>query len=89
ILGEPSVEGRHDVIYIDGIPTLQSQDAGEAKHLPWQEPPCILPIDPPGEAGMDCLKLELRLDGEAQLLAEITDLRSGRTWSGGTLGTVR
>ena len=89
ILGEPSVEGRHDVIYIDGIPTLQSQDAGEANHLPWEEPPCILPIDPPGEAGMDCLKLELRLNGEAQLLAQITDLRSGRTWSGGTLGTVR
>ena len=89
VLGEPSAEGRHDVIFIDGIPTLRRREAGETTHQPWVEPEVVLPLDPPGDAGEDCLKLELRIDSDAQLVVEITDLRTGLSLQPRRLGTVR
>ena len=92
VLGEPIVEGRHEVVYVDGLPTLQQinrDNDGEVVHRPWSEPVVVLPLDPPGEAGMDCLRLQLRIDADAQLLTEITDLRSDRDLPSERLGTVR
>ena len=89
VLGEPSAEGRHDVVFIDGMPTLRRRDAGETTHQTWEDPEVVLPLDPPGDSGEDCLKLELRIDSDAQLIAEITDLRTGLTLPSRRLGTVR
>ena len=57
VLGEPSIEGRHDVIFVDGMPTLRRSDAGEVVHQAWREPAVMLPLDPPGTQGEDCLRL--------------------------------
>ena len=89
MLGEPSTEGRHDVVYIDGLPTLRRLDAGEVTHQAWGDAAVILPLDPPGQPGVDCLRLRIQIDGEAQLVAAITDLRNDRDLGSRPLGTVR
>ena len=89
VLGEPVPEGSHSVIFVDGLPTLQEQTGGEVSHRPWPGEPLVLPLEPAGEQGMDCLQLRWSIDGEAQLQLEIKDLRSGQTWGKPTLGAVR
>ena len=89
VLGEPIPQGSHSVVFIDGLPTLQEQTAGEVSHQPWPGIELVLPLDPAGEQGEDCLRLRWSIDQEAQLQLEINDLRSGRTWSQPTLGAVR
>ena len=65
-----------------GIQRQHQLDAGPGIEL-------VLPLDPAGEQGEDCLRLRWSIDQEAQLQLEINDLRSGRTWSQPTLGAVR
>ena len=89
VLGEPIPQGSHSVVFIDGLPTLQEQTAGEVSHQPWPGTELVLPLEPAGEQGEDCLRLRWSIDQEAQLQLEINDLRSGRTWSQPTLGAVR
>ena len=89
VLGEPIPQGSHSVVFIDGLPTLQEQTAGEVSHQPWPGIELVLPLDPAGEQGEDCLRLRWSIDQEAQLQLEINDLRSGRTWSQPMLGAVR
>ena len=89
VLGEPIPQGSHSVVFIDGLPTLQEQTAGEVSHQPWPGIELVLPLEPAGEQGEDCLRLRWSIDQEAQLQLEINDLRSGRTWSQPTLGAVR
>ena len=89
VLGEPIPQGSHSVVFVDGLPTLQEQAAGEVSHQPWPSDALVLPLEPPGEQGEDCLRLRWRIDAEAQLQLEINDLRSGQVWSHPTLGAVR
>ncbi|AII48557.1 molecular chaperone DnaK [Synechococcus sp. KORDI-52] len=89
VLGEPSPQGSHSVVFIDGLPTLQEQTAGEVSHQAWPGAPLVLPLDPAGERGEDCLRLRWSIDGQAQLQLEINDLRSGQAWAYPTLGAVR
>jgi hypothetical protein len=77
------------VIFVDGLPTLQEQTAGEVAHQPWPGGELVLPLEPAAEQGEDCLRLRWSIGKEAQLQLEINDLRSGRTWSHPTLGAVR
>ena len=89
VLAEPQTEGRHDVVFVEGIPTLRTSDAGEVRHQPWPGHPTVLPLDPPGEKGQDCLRLRLSIDADAGLIAEVHDLRSDRELPALQLGTVR
>ena len=89
VLGEPIPQGSHSVIFVDGLPTLQEQTAGEVSHKPWPGGELVLPLEPAAEQGEDCLRLRWSIGKEAQLQLEINDLRSGRTWSHPTLGAVR
>jgi len=89
VLAEPQTEGRHDVVFVEGIPTLRTSDAGEVRHQPWPGHPTVVPLDPPGEKGQDCLRLRLSIDADAGLIAEVHDLRSDRELPALQLGTVR
>ena len=80
---------RFSVIEVDGLPVLQQGSAGELEHRPWSGAPLLLPLNPPAQAGEDCLKLRLRIDDAALLQAEITDLRSGETLPVQPLGSIR
>jgi hypothetical protein len=77
------------VVFVDGLPTLQEQTAGEVSHQPWPGTELVLPLEPAGEQGEDCLRLRWSIDQEAQLQLEINDLRSGQSWSHPRLGAVR
>ncbi|MCB4428730.1 Hsp70 family protein [Synechococcus sp. MU1643] len=89
VLGEPIPQGSHGVIFVDGLPTLQEQTAGEVSHKPWPGGELVLPLEFAAEQGEDCLRLRWSIGKEAQLQLEINDLRTGRTWSHPTLGAVR
>ena len=89
VLGEPIPEGSHSVVFINGLPTLQEQAAGEVSHQPWPGEALVLPLEPAGQQGEDCLRLRWSIDAEAQLQLQINDLRSGQTWAHPTLGAVR
>ena len=89
VLGEPIPQGSHSVVFIDGLPTLQEQPAGEISHQPWPGDALVLPLEPEGEKGEDCLRLRWSIDSEAQLQLEIKDLRSGEAWGHPMLGAVR
>ena len=89
VLGEPIPQGSHSVVFIDGLPTLQEQPAGEISHQPWPGDALVLPLEPEGEKGEDCLRLRWSIDSEAQLQLEIMDLRSGEAWGHPMLGAVR
>ena len=89
VLGEPIPEGSHSVVFVDGLPTLQEQTGGEVSHRPWPGDPLVLPLEPAGNQGEDCLQLHWSIDAEAQLQLEVNDLRSGQAWAHPTLGAVR
>ena len=89
VLGEPIPQGSHSVVFVDGLPTLQEQATGEIAHQPWPGDALVLPLEPAGEQGEDCLRLRWSIDAEAQLELEINDLRSGEKWSYPRLGAVR
>ena len=89
VLGEPMPQGSHSVVFVDGLPTLQDQSAGEISHQPWPREALVLPLEPAGASGEDCLRLRWSIDADAQLRLEVKDLRSGQAWSHASLGAVR
>ena len=89
VLGEPSARERHDVIYVDGIPTLQTRSDGPSLHQPWPIPPLQIPLDPPGTTGEDCVRLQFAIDDHAQLCCTVHDIRQQQELAHHQLGTVR
>ena len=74
VLGEPEPDQRHEVIYRDGVPLLRSRQAGVLAVAPWPGEGLALPLEPPGEAGQDRLKLRLSINRHAELTVEWRDL---------------
>ena len=72
VLGEPIHEERAEVVFKDGVPVIRPRQAGAPPVRPWSREPIRLPLIPPGDAGVDRLRLrfsindrsELELDGE-------------------------
>ena len=89
VLGEPAGGERHEVLYVDGVPTLQSRAHGPSLHQPWPSAPLQIVLDPPGQAGEDCVRLRFEIDDQAQLNCVIDDLRLNCELSRHCLGTVR
>ncbi len=89
VLGEPAGGDRHEVVYVDGVPTLQSRAHGPALHQPWPTAPLQIELDPTGQAGEDCIRLRFEIDDQAQLNCVIVDLRLDSELSRHCLGTVR
>ncbi|MGC6483229.1 MAG: Hsp70 family protein [Synechococcus sp.] len=88
ILGEPDNQARHDVVFVNGLPSLRDSN-GPPVVRPWGSPTLDLPLDQPGVTGQDCLRLAFHLDADAQLLMEGADLRTGTAWPARVLGRVR
>jgi molecular chaperone DnaK (HSP70) len=88
VLGEPEVVGHHDVVFRQGLPTLQASDRAPRIRA-WDGDPVALPLQPTGKAGEDCLRLRWSLDDASRLRVEIEDLRNGRALPSLVLGTVR
>ena len=89
VLGEPLGEARSEVVFRHGVPQLLRRPAGEAAVAPWRQLPAPLPLQPPGQAGQDRLRLRFGIDAEARLRLEGEDLLSGVPLEPRCLGPVR
>jgi len=88
VLGEPLGEVRSEVVFRDGVPQLRRRPAGEAAVAPWRQAPAPLPLQPPGQAGQDRLRLSFSIDAEARLWLEGEDLVSEAPLEPRCLGPV-
>lgn len=89
VLGEPELEARHEVRLIDGLPQVIERIPGAAEVKERPSPCFKLMLNPPGQPGEDCLKLQFHIDEQAELIMEGEDLRNGSRLERISLGTVR
>ena len=88
VLGEPDNRSHHEVVFVNGLPTLR--DTAASAQVRQLDTPCIrVPLSPAGSPGEDCLKLRFRLDEDAELVMEGEDLRTGEAINSSRLGRVR
>ncbi len=88
IIGEPEEIGSHEVIYINGLPTIEEIESKERiKKLNNQI--ISIPLDPPGELGHDCIKLNFNINDKCQLKIEGIDLRNNNEITVKNLGLIR
>ena len=88
-LGEAQIEQRGEVVFEGDLPVLRQRRAGRAQVIPWRDQPSAIALDPPGEQGVDRLKLDFVINGQGQLTAEITDLATGASLGERSFGPVR
>ncbi len=88
IIGEPDDLSTNEIIYINDIPTVTSNQS-KIKTTKWQEMPYSLQLNPPGEPGKDCMKLKFSINKNCELEVEAIDLRSGEKLNKKTLGKIR
>ena len=72
-----------------GLPRLRRRPAGEAPVDAWPELPAPVPLTPPGQAGVDRLKLRFSIDSTGALKLEGDDLLTGLPLAERRLGRVR
>ncbi|MCX5944508.1 MAG: Hsp70 family protein [Cyanobacteria bacterium] len=89
VLGEPRPDQRSEVVFEGGLPRLRRRPAGEAPVDPWPQPPAPVLLDPPGQAGVDRLKLRFSIESTGTLLLEGEDLLTGAPLAARRLGQVR
>ena len=87
-IGEPEFQSAHEVIYIDGIPTIKT---GATKPIMkgWEDSLTSILLSEPGQPGEDCLKLRFSIDKNCQLKMDGIDLRNNNEIDGTVLGLVR
>jgi len=74
VLGEPDPGQRAEVVYVDGLPVLRQRPAGSPAVSPWAQEPLTVPLGPPGQRGVDRLRLRFAIDAQSQLTVAIEDL---------------
>ncbi len=88
IIGEPEAEGSNEIIYIDGLPTLKKlKSKDKIKRL--NNTIISIPLDPPGEIGQDCIKLNFNINKKCQLEIKGIDLRNNNSITTHNLGAIR
>jgi len=89
VLGEPLPEERVEVVFEAGFPIIRPRQAGAAPVRPWSQAPIRLPLTPPGEAGVDRLRLRFSINGRGELELEGEDVLVKIPLPRVVLGTVR
>ncbi len=87
-LGEPSQGERYEVLFINDMPTLQSNLSKEIT-ASWETQEQVIKLNPPGQSGEDCLKLEFRINSNSMLEVKGVDLRTGASINTIQLGQIR
>ena len=88
IIGEPEDEGANEIIYIDGLPTLKRIESKDRiKKI--NDTVISISLDPPGESGQDCIKLNFNINENCQLEVEGIDLRNKNPITIKNLGKIR
>tara|TARA_B100000700_G_scaffold328914_1_gene448422 strand:- start:362 stop:1990 length:1629 start_codon:yes stop_codon:yes gene_type:complete len=88
IIGEPEEEGSYEIIYVNGLPTLNEIKSSE-KIQQIRNSIISIPLDPPGEVGKDCIKLVFNINKMCQLEIEGIDLRNNNIIKNQNLGEIR
>ncbi|WP_320666982.1 Hsp70 family protein [Prochlorococcus sp. MIT 1307] len=88
VIGEPEEKGVHEVIYINGVPTIKDE-LTEPEMTSWSQTINSFSLTPPGEPGEDCLQLNFIIDTESNLQVEGKDLRTGKELKRKNLGLIR
>ena len=88
IIGEPEEEGSNEIIYINGLPTLRKIESID-KINKLNNTIISIPLDPPGEIGQDCIKLNFNINDNCQLVVDGIDLRSNNSITSQNLGNIR
>ena len=88
-LGETQEEHRGEVVFEGDLPVLRQRQAGRAQVIPWSDKPSAIALDPPGQQGVDRLKLSFAITAEGQLKADIADLATGVDLGERIFGPVR
>ena len=88
IIGEPEEEGSHEIIYINGLPTLKKIESKE-KIKKLNNNIISIPLNPPGEVGQDCIKLNFNINDNCQLEVGGIDLRNNNSINKQNLGKIR
>ncbi len=88
VIGEPDNKQTHEVIYVNGIPTIREKD-NQPSITPWAERSISIELNPPGKPGEDCIKLKFSIDEKCQLKMQGFDLRSKKEIREIILGSVR
>ena len=88
VIGEPEEEGSHEITYIDGLPTLKRTESKD-KIKKINNIIISIPLDPPGEIGQDCIKLDFNINDNRQLEIAGIDLRNNTAITSQNLGEIR
>jgi len=88
VIGEPEEEGTHEIIYINGLPTLKTLESKD-KIKKLNNTIISIPLNPPGEIGKDCIKLNFNINQICQLEVEGIDLRNNNSIASQNLGEIR
>ena len=88
IIGEPQEEGSNEIIYTNGLPTLKTIESKD-KIKKITNTIISIPLDPPGEIGQDCIKLNFNINDKCQLEIEGIDLRNNNEIKTKNLGKIR
>ena len=88
IIGEPQEEGSNEIIYTNGLPTLNTIESKD-KIKKITNTIISIPLDPPGEIGQDCIKLIFNINDNCQLEVEGVDLRNNKEITKQNLGEIR
>ncbi len=79
-----------EVIYLDGIPTIQDFEQSNKNIIQkWLESPIIINLEQPVEIGVDCLKLRFTINSFCELEVEGIELRSGKKIIQKVVGSIR
>ncbi|WP_269608808.1 Hsp70 family protein [Prochlorococcus marinus] len=88
IIGEPEEVGSYEIIYTDGLPTLkQIESKDKIKKI--NNSIISIPLNPPGEIGKDCIKLNFNINDNCQLEIKGIDLRNNNVITSQNLGKIR
>ena len=87
VIGEPELKGAHEVIYINGIPTIK-KGIIEYKVTAWEDRTFSFFLNPPGQPGQDCLRLKFSINSDSYLQVEGIDLRTGGNLETKNLGRI-
>ena len=87
VIGEAKPQSSHEVIYIDGIPTI-TNEIKESRISNWHNTQNTFLLNPPGQPGEDCLQLNFNIDPESYLQVTGKDLRTGKDLPKQNLGLI-
>ncbi|MFM1799184.1 MAG: hypothetical protein RLZZ117_1462 [Cyanobacteriota bacterium] len=89
VLGTPLAEDRPEVVFAGGLPVIRPVEAGAPRVRPWSDDPIVLPLSPPGEAGVDRLRLRFSINDRGELVMAADDLLTRSPLPDQVLGMVR